>query len=110
MNVTLYITPAENQPGNYLLVVNGDGFYNSVNKKVGARIRGDDEWFDDTLFVIVADHCAAVAGKSKLPVNGYRIPLIFYAPKLVAPAVGRSAISASSSFVLPRRFSVSSSS
>ena len=43
-------------------------------------------WFDDTLFVIVADHCAAVAGKSKLPVNGYRIPLIFYAPKLVAPA------------------------
>jgi phosphoglycerol transferase MdoB-like AlkP superfamily enzyme len=43
-------------------------------------------WFDDTLFVVVADHCAAVAGKSKLPVGGYRIPLIFYAPKLVAPA------------------------
>ena len=42
-------------------------------------------WFDDTLFVIVADHCAAVAGKSKLPVGGYRIPLIFYAPKLVVP-------------------------
>ncbi|MDM5177884.1 hypothetical protein PO883_11845 [Massilia sp. DJPM01] len=52
MNVTLYISPAENQPGNYLVVVNGDGFYNSVNKKVGARIRGDDEWFDDTLFSI----------------------------------------------------------
>ena len=40
-------------------------------------------WFDDTLFVFLADHCAAVAGKSKLPVAGYRIPLIFYAPKLV---------------------------
>ena len=42
-------------------------------------------WFDETLFVIVADHCASVAGKTKLPVGGYRIPLIFYAPKLVAP-------------------------
>jgi phosphoglycerol transferase MdoB-like AlkP superfamily enzyme len=42
-------------------------------------------WFDQTLFVIVADHCASVAGKTKLPVGGYRIPLIFYAPKLVAP-------------------------
>jgi len=44
-------------------------------------------WFDDTLFVFLADHCAAVAGKSKLPVAGYRIPLIFYAPKLVRPGV-----------------------
>ena len=42
-------------------------------------------WFDDTLFVIVADHCASVAGKTKLPVAGYHIPLIFYAPELVAP-------------------------
>ena len=43
-------------------------------------------WFDDTLFVIVADHCAKVAGKSKLPVDKYHIPLIFYAPKLLKPA------------------------
>ena len=42
-------------------------------------------WFDQTLFIIVADHCASVAGKTKLPVGGYRIPLIFYAPKLLAP-------------------------
>ncbi|RSZ61041.1 hypothetical protein HF313_16800 [Massilia atriviolacea] len=52
MNVMLYISPAENQPGNYLVVVNGDGFYNSVNKAVGGSIRGDDEWFDDRLFSI----------------------------------------------------------
>lgn len=43
-------------------------------------------WFKDTLFVIVADHCASVAGKSKLPVDGYRIPLVFYAPALLKPA------------------------
>ena len=43
-------------------------------------------WFKDTLFVIVADHCASVAGKTKLPVEGYRIPLVFYAPELLKPA------------------------
>ncbi len=42
-------------------------------------------WFKDTLFVIVADHCASVAGKSKLPVENYHIPLIFYAPVLLKP-------------------------
>jgi phosphoglycerol transferase MdoB-like AlkP superfamily enzyme len=30
-------------------------------------------WFDDTLFVIVADHCASVAGKTQLPVAKYHI-------------------------------------
>jgi phosphoglycerol transferase MdoB-like AlkP superfamily enzyme len=45
-------------------------------------------WFADTLFVIVADHCASAAGKAKLPVDGYHIPLILYAPSLLPP--GRS--------------------
>jgi phosphoglycerol transferase MdoB-like AlkP superfamily enzyme len=40
-------------------------------------------WFKDTLFVIVADHCASVAGKTKLPVEKYHIPLFFYAPDLL---------------------------
>jgi len=44
-------------------------------------------WFNDTLFVIVADHCAAVAGNTKLPVARYRIPLIFYAPDMLKPGV-----------------------
>ena len=47
-------------------------------------------WFDETLFVFIADHCAAVAGKTKLPVAGYRIPLILWAPGLVArPSTSR---------------------
>lgn len=37
-------------------------------------------WFKNTIFVIVADHCASVAGKSELPVQNYHIPLIIYAP------------------------------
>ena len=43
-------------------------------------------WFDDTVFVIVADHCAASAGKTDLPLERYHIPLIVYAPKHIAPA------------------------
>jgi phosphoglycerol transferase MdoB-like AlkP superfamily enzyme len=44
-------------------------------------------WFKDTLFVIVADHTASAAGKTQLPVAGYHIPMIFYAPALLKPAV-----------------------
>ncbi len=44
-------------------------------------------WFKDTLFVFVADHCASVAGKTKLPVRNYRIPLIMYAPGSLKPGV-----------------------
>jgi phosphoglycerol transferase MdoB-like AlkP superfamily enzyme len=42
-------------------------------------------WFDNTIFLIVADHCASSAGKSKIPVYRYHIPAIIYAPKMVAP-------------------------
>ena len=40
-------------------------------------------WFKDTLFIIVADHCSSVAGKTKLPVSKYHIPLFFYAPDML---------------------------
>jgi hypothetical protein len=47
--VTLHISPAGN--GNYLVVVNGEGFFGAKpNATVGVRIRGEDEWFDDSLF------------------------------------------------------------
>jgi phosphoglycerol transferase MdoB-like AlkP superfamily enzyme len=42
-------------------------------------------WFDDTVFVVVADHCAASAGKIGLPLKKYHIPLFIYAPKYIAP-------------------------
>lgn len=43
-------------------------------------------WFANTLFVIVADHCASSAGKVELPVDKYHIPMIFYAPGLIKPS------------------------
>lgn len=42
-------------------------------------------WFKNTLFVIVADHCASSAGKVELPVDKYHIPMIMYAPALLKP-------------------------
>lgn len=42
-------------------------------------------WFNDTLFVFVADHTASAAGKVEVDPNGYHIPAIFYAPSFVAP-------------------------
>lgn len=40
-------------------------------------------WFDNTIFVFVADHTAGSAGKEDLPINNYQIPLFIYAPKLI---------------------------
>lgn len=42
-------------------------------------------WFYDTVFVIIADHCASSAGKTSLPINRYHIPCLVYAPTLVSP-------------------------
>jgi phosphoglycerol transferase MdoB-like AlkP superfamily enzyme len=35
-------------------------------------------WFKNTVFVIVADHCASSAGKTQLPLDKYRIPAFIY--------------------------------
>lgn len=37
-------------------------------------------WFKNTVFVIVADHCASSAGRAELPVQNYHIPLFIYSP------------------------------
>jgi len=42
-------------------------------------------WFDDTLFIVVADHGARVYGKADIPLRSYEIPMMIYAPKHVAP-------------------------
>jgi phosphoglycerol transferase MdoB-like AlkP superfamily enzyme len=42
-------------------------------------------WFNNTLFVIVADHCSKSAGKTDLPPNRYHIPCLIYGPSLVVP-------------------------
>lgn len=45
-----------------------------------------EPWFRNTVFVIIADHCASSAGKTELPVDKYRIPAMIYSPGFIAPA------------------------
>ncbi|MEY2867968.1 MAG: hypothetical protein RIR01_368 [Bacteroidota bacterium] len=42
-------------------------------------------WFKNTVFVIVADHCASSAGKTELPLDKYRIPAMIYSPGFIQP-------------------------
>ncbi|UCM85806.1 MAG: sulfatase-like hydrolase/transferase [Rickettsia endosymbiont of Culicoides impunctatus] len=44
-------------------------------------------WFENTIFVITADHCASSAGKTDLPINKYHIPLLIYAPNILKPQI-----------------------
>ena len=60
----LAISRAENRPGHYLVVVNGEGFHRFVGATVAARIRGDDTFFDDSLFSI------GVGGLDRVGVDG----------------------------------------
>ncbi|MBR4756093.1 MAG: LTA synthase family protein, partial [Bacteroidales bacterium] len=42
-------------------------------------------WFGETVFVILADHCASSAGKTSLPVEKYHIPAVLYSPGFIEP-------------------------
>ena len=49
------------------------------------RKASEKPWFRNTLFVIVADHCAGSAGQAELPFMEYQIPFMIYNPGLVRP-------------------------
>ena len=44
-------------------------------------------WFNNTIFVIVADHCSSSAGKTDLPLNRYHIPCLIYSPANIQPKI-----------------------
>lgn len=41
------------------------------------------KWFENTLFVFVADHGAPISPIYDLPLNYFHVPLLFYSPKLI---------------------------
>lgn len=65
-----------------------EGAVKYTDYSIGKFIRDAKQkpWFNNTLFVIVSDHCAGSAGSVALPVTGYHIPLIFYCPSKLKPA------------------------
>jgi len=42
-------------------------------------------WFKETVFIIVADHCASSAGSTDIPIDDYHIPALVYSPGFVHP-------------------------
>lgn len=42
-------------------------------------------WFDNTAFVFVGDHPAAIAGKTEIPADAYGIVCLMYGPKFFRP-------------------------
>jgi phosphoglycerol transferase MdoB-like AlkP superfamily enzyme len=50
-------------------------------------------WFDNTIFVVIADHDSRVYGKAHVPVRHYRIPALILAPKHIKPQVSEKVFS-----------------
>jgi phosphoglycerol transferase MdoB-like AlkP superfamily enzyme len=68
---------------------NREGAVKYTDYAIGKFLRdaGAKSWFNNTLFIIVADHCASSAGKVELPVKKYKIPMFIFAPGKVAPQI-----------------------
>ncbi len=66
-----------------------DGAIKYTDYAIGELLRtaAEKPWFNDTLFVFIADHQAGSAGKSALPLQRYHIPLWIYAPGHIAPKI-----------------------
>ncbi len=45
-----------------------------------------EEWFDDTLFVLVADHGRHLRSTDALDIESFRVPFLLYAPSWLPPA------------------------
>ena len=66
---------------------NREGAVKYCDYAIGELIRkaSTKPWFNNTLIVIMADHCAGSAGQTELPFMEYQIPLIVYNPTIVQP-------------------------
>lgn len=66
---------------------NRNGAVKYTDYAIGKLIKDakNKPWFKNTIFVIVADHCAGSAGNTDLPLWRYQIPAIFYAPDIIKP-------------------------
>jgi phosphoglycerol transferase MdoB-like AlkP superfamily enzyme len=94
---TFVVTTSNHRPYTYpqkIDIPSGSGRSGAVkytDYAIGDFIRKARQkpWFDNTVFLVTADHCAGSAGRTDIPVDKYHIPLIVYAPglrELVKPA------------------------
>lgn len=64
-----------------------DGAVKYADYAIGEFIKKAKQqpWFDNTLFIFVADHNASVAGGENIDPADYLVPVIFYSPKNIPP-------------------------
>ncbi|MBN8652938.1 MAG: sulfatase-like hydrolase/transferase [Cytophagales bacterium] len=74
---------------------NRDGAVKYTDYAIGKFLREASlkPWYKNTLFIIVADHCASSAGKVDLPPNKYKIPMMIWGPGNVRPQVNNALMS-----------------
>ena len=105
------LTTSNHRPFTYpdgkVSVPSGEGRHGAVqytDYAIGEFLReaANRPWFDDTVFVIVADHTNGSAGRTDLPVERYRIPCLIYSPANITP--GRIATLCSQIDVAPTLF------
>jgi len=65
---------------------NGGVKYTDFALKQFFKMAEKQSWFKNTVFVIVADHCASSSGKTELPIHKYRIPCMIFAPNFIKPS------------------------
>ncbi len=66
-----------------------DGAVKYTDYAIGKFIRDarQHDWFDDTMFVFVADHTSNGRNRTDLPLERFHIPMIVYAPGMIDPGV-----------------------
>ena len=59
--------------------------YTDYSLRMFFKMAKKQDWYKNTVFVIVADHCASSAGKTELPMDKYRIPGMIFSEGFIQP-------------------------
>lgn len=59
--------------------------YTDYSLKLFFKLAKKEKWYKNTVFVIIADHCASSAGKTELPADKYRIPAMIFSEDFIQP-------------------------
>ena len=59
--------------------------YTDYSLRMFFEMAKKQDWYKNTVFVIIADHCASSAGKTELPMDKYRIPAMIFSEGFIQP-------------------------
>ncbi|CAM2932039.1 LTA synthase family protein [Chryseobacterium flavum] len=59
--------------------------YTDYSLRLFFNMAKKQNWYKNTVFVIIADHCASSAGNTELPMDKYRIPALVFSEGFIQP-------------------------